>query len=86
MYTPDKRIEQHRNVILAAKNAGVGKIVYTSVQGADSGTAFSTVIQSNRQTEQDVRESGLGSYEGISMGALDNPSQFAEAAGREHQS
>lgn len=59
MDAPDKRIEQHRNVIRAAKAAGVRKIVYTSVQGAESGTAFSPVIQSNRKTEQDVRESGL---------------------------
>lgn len=59
MDAPDKRIEQHRNVINAAKRAGVRKIVYTSVQGAEQGTAFSPVIQSNRQTEQDIRESGL---------------------------
>ena len=59
MDDPDKRIGQHRNVIEAAKKAGVRKIVYTSVQGAEENTAFSPVIQSNRQTEQDVRESGL---------------------------
>jgi NAD(P)H dehydrogenase (quinone) len=59
MDAPEKRIEQHRNVINAAKKAGVKKIVYTSVQGAEENTAFSPVIQSNRQTEQDVRESGL---------------------------
>ncbi|WP_234494194.1 SDR family oxidoreductase [Vibrio maritimus] len=59
MDAPEKRIEQHRNVIEAAKSAGVKKLVYTSVQGAEEGTAFSPVIQSNRQTEQDVRESGL---------------------------
>lgn len=56
---PEKRIGQHRNVIAAAKAAGVTKIVYTSVQGADEGTTFSPVIQSNRQTEQDIRDSGL---------------------------
>lgn len=56
---PDKRIGQHRNVIAAAKAAGVTKLVYTSVQGADTGTTFSPVIQSNRQTEQDIRDSGL---------------------------
>lgn len=35
------------------------KIVYTSVQGADNGTSFSPIIQSNRQTEADLRDSGL---------------------------
>lgn len=59
MDAPDKRIKQHRNVIDAAKKVGVRKIVYTSVQGAEEGTAFSPIIASNRQTEQDVRESGL---------------------------
>ncbi|CAH0529677.1 SDR family oxidoreductase [Vibrio hippocampi] len=59
MDAPDKRIDQHRNVINSAVEAGVKKMVYTSVQGAEQGTAFSPVIQSNRQTEQDVRESGL---------------------------
>jgi len=59
MGEPEKRIEQHRNVINAAKNAGVKKLVYTSVQGAEKNTAFSKIIQSNRQTEDDVRCSGL---------------------------
>lgn len=59
MDTPEARIQQHRNVIEAAKKNGVKKIVYTSVQGAEEGTAFSPVIQSNRQTEQDVMNSGL---------------------------
>ncbi len=59
MDAPDKRIQQHRNVIEAAKHAGVKKIVYTSIQGAEEGTAFSPVVQSNRQTEDDVRNSGL---------------------------
>ena len=59
MDTPDKRIAQHRNVIDAAKNANVRRIVYTSIQGAETGTAFSSVVQSNRQTEEDVRGSGL---------------------------
>jgi NAD(P)H dehydrogenase (quinone) len=59
MAPPQDRIQQHRNVIEAAKSAGVRKIVYTSIQGPDEGTAFSPVVQSNRQTEADVRASGL---------------------------
>lgn len=59
MDAPEKRIEQHRNVIRAAKNSGVKKIVYTSIQGAEEDTAFSPVVQSNRQTEQDVMNSGM---------------------------
>ena len=59
MDAPDKRIEQHRNVIQAAKRAGVKKIVYTSIQGAEENTAFSPVVQSNRQTEKDISSSGL---------------------------
>ena len=59
MDAPDKRIIQHRTVIEAARKAGVRKIVYTSVQGAEAGTAFSPIIESNRQTEEDVRSSGL---------------------------
>lgn len=59
MDAPDKRIDQHRNVIEAAKDAGVKKIVYTSIQGAEENTAFSPVVQSNRQTEDDIRNSGL---------------------------
>lgn len=59
MEDPKKRIEQHRNVITAAKHNGVQKIVYTSIQGAEEKTAFSPVVQSNRQTEKDVKSSGL---------------------------
>ena len=59
MDAPDKRIVQHRNVIEAAKAAGVKKLVYTSVQGPENGTAFSPIVRSNRQTEADVKASGL---------------------------
>ena len=59
MAAPERRIDQHRIVIAAAKKAGVGKLVYTSIQGAEVDTAFSPIVQSNRQTEKDVRSSGL---------------------------
>ncbi|MEM9675991.1 MAG: SDR family oxidoreductase [Bacteroidota bacterium] len=56
---PEKRIQQHRNVIEAAKQNGVQKIVYTSIIGDEEKTAFSPVVKSNRQTEENVRQSGL---------------------------
>lgn len=59
MDAPDKRIAQHRNVIDAAREAGAQKLVYTSIQGLEAGTGFSPVVQSNRQTEADIRSSGL---------------------------
>ncbi|MBD1260829.1 SDR family oxidoreductase [Maribacter polysiphoniae] len=59
MDDPQKRIQQHRNVIEAAKLNGVHKIVYTSIIGDENKTAFSPVVQSNRQTERDIQESGL---------------------------
>lgn len=59
MDAPDKRIEQHRNVINAAKDAGVNKIVYTSIIGKSGSTNFDAIVESNRQTEQDIQDSGL---------------------------
>jgi NAD(P)H dehydrogenase (quinone) len=59
MDDPQKRIQQHRNVIEAAKHNSVKKIVYTSIIGDENETAFSPIVRSNRQTEKDVRESGL---------------------------
>lgn len=59
MDKPEKRIQQHRNVIEAAKSNGVPKIVYTSIIGDKEKTAFSPVVKSNRQTEKDVQASGL---------------------------
>lgn len=59
MDQPDKRIKQHRNVILAAQKTGVKKIVYTSIIGDENETAFSPIVKSNRQTEEDVKNSGL---------------------------
>ncbi|MSU88219.1 NAD(P)H-binding protein [Rhodobacteraceae bacterium 2CG4] len=59
MAPPDHRIRQHRNVIGAARAAGVRKLVYTSIEGPEDGTRFSPVVKSNRQTEADIRASGL---------------------------
>ncbi|MEO9894405.1 SDR family oxidoreductase [Aurantibacter sp.] len=59
MDDPKKRIQQHRNVINAAKNNGVKKIVYTSIVGDENKNAFSPIVQSNRQTEEDIKNSGL---------------------------
>lgn len=59
MDDPQKRIQQHRNVIEAAQQNGVQKIVYTSIIGDEEATAFSPIVQSNRQTEKDVQGSGL---------------------------
>lgn len=56
---PQKRIQQHKNVIEAAKQNGVKKIVYTSIVGDEEKNAFSPVVQSNRQTEEDLKNSGL---------------------------
>jgi len=56
---PDIRTGQHQTAIGAAKAAGVKRVVYTSVQGAEAGTAFSPVVQSNRQTEADLKASGM---------------------------
>ena len=43
---------------LVKKNK-VTKIVYTSIVGAEENNAFSPIVQTNRQTEKDIRESGL---------------------------
>ena len=59
MDAPEKRIQQHRNIINAAKAAGVRKIVYSSIIGHEGSSSFDAIVQSNRQTEQDIKESGL---------------------------
>ena len=59
MDEPQKRIQQHRNVLGAAKQNGVQKIVYTSIVGDENKTAFSPVVKSNRGTEKDIQGSGL---------------------------
>ena len=64
MDEPQRRIQQHRIVIEAAKQNGVKKIVYTSIIGDGEHNAFSPVVNSNRQTEVDVQNSGLESVIG----------------------
>jgi len=59
MDEPQKRIQQHRNVIEAAQKNGVKKIIYTSIVGAEENSTFSPVVKSNRQTEEDIKNSGL---------------------------
>lgn len=52
-----KRVEQHRNVIAAAKAAGVGRIVYTSLLHADVSPL--SLAQEHLAAEADLRGSGL---------------------------
>jgi NAD(P)H dehydrogenase (quinone) len=59
MDKPENRIQQHRNVITAAKDAGVRKIVYCSIIGKPGTSTFDAVVNSNRQTEKDIKESNL---------------------------
>lgn len=55
------RIALHRNVIAAAKAAGVRKLLFTSVIGSDGeqDTLFAPTQQVTRQAEADVAASGL---------------------------
>jgi len=53
------RVGQHRNAVDAAVAAGVGRLVYTSVLGAD-GTSL-PIAPDHVETERIVRESGLPS-------------------------
>jgi NAD(P)H dehydrogenase (quinone) len=52
-----KRMAQHQNVIEAAKQAGVSRLVYTSAPHADTSTAF--ITSEHKATEKLIRDSGL---------------------------
>jgi NAD(P)H dehydrogenase (quinone) len=52
-----KRIEQHGNVVTAAKTAGVRRIVYTSLLHAD--TSSIGLAEEHRRTENAIKASGL---------------------------
>ncbi len=57
-----ERVGLHRNVIGAARQAGVQRILFTSVigNGREMDTMFGPAQQVNRQTEADLQGSGLG--------------------------
>jgi NAD(P)H dehydrogenase (quinone) len=59
MDAPEKRVEQHRKIIHAAKLSGVRKLVYSSIIGEEAASTFDPIVRSNRQTEKDIRDSGL---------------------------
>jgi NAD(P)H dehydrogenase (quinone) len=52
-----QRIVQHRNVVDAAKDAGVSLIAYTSILHADKSPLF--LAQEHRDTEAALKESGI---------------------------
>jgi uncharacterized protein YbjT (DUF2867 family) len=52
------RVEQHFNVVDAARECGVRQIVYTSFAGASPDATF-TLVRDHWATEQRIRESGL---------------------------
>ncbi|MEU1887871.1 SDR family oxidoreductase [Micromonospora rifamycinica] len=52
-----QRVPQHRAVIAAARQAGVGLVVYTSITRAD--TSDMVLAGEHRTTEEDLRASGL---------------------------
>lgn len=53
-----QRIEQHRNVINAAKAAGVKRVIYTSLLHADTSTL--SLAAEHLATEAELKASGLG--------------------------
>lgn len=53
----DDRVGQHRNVIAAAKAAGVGRVIYTSILRAD--TSPMLLAADHKATEEALRASGL---------------------------
>ena len=58
--TDPKRFYQHKNVVDAAKKAGVKFIAYTSVPIRDlDSAAAKTLLESHFQTEDYIKESGL---------------------------
>ncbi len=55
----DKRLQQHQNVVDAAKKAGVQCIAYTSRTLKDRSTMANKLMEGHFQTEDYIKESGL---------------------------
>ncbi len=56
----DKRVQQHQNVIHAAKKAGVKCVAYTSRTLKDPTTMENKLMEGHFKTEDDIKASGLG--------------------------
>jgi NAD(P)H dehydrogenase (quinone) len=54
---PGRRMTQHANVVEAARRAGVGRLVYTSIAHAD--TVDTVLTPDHRATEALIRDSGV---------------------------
>ncbi len=54
------RVQQHRNVISAAKKAGVDCVAYTSRTLKDPATMENKLMEGHFKTEDDLKASGLG--------------------------
>lgn len=54
-----QRIDQHRNAVMAAREAGVKHIAYTSLVDQGAGESDSILAKEHRATEVIVRESGI---------------------------
>ena len=54
-----KRLQQHQNVVDAAKKAGVQRIAYTSRTLKDRSTMVNKLMEGHFQTEDYIRESGI---------------------------
>ena len=54
----ENRVGQHENVINAAKSAGVGRVIYTSILKADQSPLI--IAQDHKATEEILKASGLG--------------------------
>jgi NAD(P)H dehydrogenase (quinone) len=52
-----RRVPQHRGVIAAAKEAGIGLVAYTSILHADTSSLI--LAEEHRQTERDLLAAGL---------------------------